>query len=46
MHVLLIPDGDRRYAKKHNLSLREAYEQAARTARSLVEWILVDDKIN
>lgn len=45
MHVLLIPDGDRRYAKKNNLSLQEAYQKAALTARSLVKWMLVDNDI-
>ena len=42
MHVMLIPDGDRRYALKHNVSLLAAYEQAAEVARKLVEWVLVD----
>jgi len=40
--LYVIPDGDRRYAAKNNLSLEDAYEKAAEVAYSLVKWILVD----
>jgi len=42
MHLMIIPDGDRRYAKKYNLTLAKAYEKAAETAYNLVKWALVN----
>jgi tritrans,polycis-undecaprenyl-diphosphate synthase [geranylgeranyl-diphosphate specific] len=44
-HMMLIPDGDRRYAKKVNISNFEAYNKAAKVVRNLVEWILVDSDV-
>lgn len=45
-HMMLIPDGDRRYAKKEKISNFEAYTKAAKVVRNLVEWILVDNNVN
>lgn len=38
---MVIPDGDRRYAKREGISLLEAYKEAAAVVRNLVEWFLV-----
>ncbi len=42
MHVMVIPDGDRRYARREGIPLIQAYQQAAVTVRNLVKWLLVD----
>ena len=37
--VGIIPDGNRRYAKKYNLSLPQAYARGVEKARQAVEWL-------
>ncbi len=44
-HFLLIPDGDRRYAKRTGSTLEEAYARAADVLLELIEWIHVDHDI-
>jgi short-chain Z-isoprenyl diphosphate synthase len=39
-HVAVIPDGNRRYARKHALSYAEAYMAGAGMALELVHWCL------
>ena len=39
-HVLLIPDGNRRYAKKFNLDLNDAYVCGASKITDTISWIL------
>lgn len=39
-HVLVIPDGNRRYAKANNLPLREAYRAGACRITDMIEWVL------
>jgi len=39
-HVAVIPDGNRRYARKHALSYAEAYMAGARMALEFVHWCL------
>lgn len=46
MHLMIIPDGDRRYATKYGLTLNQAYEKAAVTAYNLLKWSLIDNDIN
>ncbi len=41
-HIMIIPDGDRRYAKKMQISKDEAYQRAGRILRKLIEWVLID----
>lgn len=41
-HVLIIPDGNRRFATKNDISLKEAYELAANKVSKLIKWILDD----
>lgn len=45
-HVLLIPDGNRRFAKARGLSLTEGYRQAAWRIGDVAEWILKDEDID
>lgn len=44
-HMMVIPDGDRRYAEKAGISKIEAYRKAAKVVRNLVEWILVENNV-
>lgn len=44
-HVLIIPDGNRRYAIKNKINLLEAYEKASEIATKCVEWLLKDFNI-
>ena len=37
--VGIIPDGNRRYASKHNVSLLQAYSQGVRKAQDAVTWL-------
>ncbi len=37
-HIAVIPDGNRRYAKKYNLSLSEAYKIGAHKAEEFFSW--------
>jgi tritrans,polycis-undecaprenyl-diphosphate synthase [geranylgeranyl-diphosphate specific] len=39
-HVLIIPDGNRRYAKANGLSLGEAYQVGASKITDMIDWIL------
>lgn len=39
---MVIPDGDRRYAKKFGISKDEAYKKAGKVLRKLIEWVLID----
>lgn len=41
-HIALIPDGNRRYAKKAGLSLEEAYALAASKVTDFVQWCVED----
>jgi undecaprenyl diphosphate synthase/tritrans,polycis-undecaprenyl-diphosphate synthase [geranylgeranyl-diphosphate specific] len=41
-HIALIPDGNRRYAKKAGLSLEEAYALAAAKVTDFVRWCIED----
>jgi tritrans,polycis-undecaprenyl-diphosphate synthase [geranylgeranyl-diphosphate specific] len=41
-HVFVIPDGDRRYAKKVGISALDAYKRAKVVVRNIVQWLLVD----
>ena len=41
-HIMVIPDGDRRYAKKMQISKDEAYQRAGRILRKLIEWVMDD----
>jgi len=45
-HIGFILDGNRRYAKEHNINYDEAYEKAAQTVTNIVRWILVENKAN
>ncbi len=38
MHVALIPDGNRRWARKHNLSLEEAYKKGIEHFGDFLKW--------
>jgi len=42
---MIIPDGDRRYAKREKISLREAYNKSVVVVRNLVKWLLVKHNI-
>ncbi len=45
-HILIIPDGNRRWAKEHNKSLSEAYNYALSTVTTnLIEFLLIQNKI-
>lgn len=37
-HIAVIPDGNRRWAKKHGVSLEEAYEKGIRKIGEFVKW--------
>src|SRR3989344_716948 len=37
-HICFIPDGNRRYARKHHLSLSNSYESGVRKGLEVVEW--------
>jgi len=41
-HVLVIPDGNRRYARANNISLEETYKLAASKMGNVAKWILRD----
>jgi undecaprenyl diphosphate synthase len=38
VHLGVIPDGNRRYAKKHSLSLEQAYSRGFKKAEDVLEW--------
>jgi len=38
--IAVIPDGNRRYAKKKNISLKEAYELGFKKAEEVLDWCL------
>ncbi|HIH09602.1 MAG TPA: undecaprenyl diphosphate synthase family protein [Candidatus Diapherotrites archaeon] len=45
-HVLIIPDGNRRWAKKNNKSLKETYKHALLAVTTkLIESILIENKV-
>jgi len=44
-HLLIIPDGNRRYAIENGISLDESYKKAAEKATKCLEWIFTDFKI-
>ena len=46
MHVMIIPDGDRRYAQKKAISNDEAYLKAAIIVRNLVMWVLLRPEVD
>ncbi|MFH1056984.1 MAG: polyprenyl diphosphate synthase [Candidatus Micrarchaeota archaeon] len=37
-HLAIIPDGNRRYAKKHNLSFQQAYAAGFDKVKQVLEW--------
>ena len=45
-HMMLIPDGDRRYALKEGIQKIDAYRKAATVVRNLVDWTLVGNGVN
>ena len=45
-HVMIIPDGDRRYAVKKGIKTIDAYRKAAIVVKNLVDWILVKNNIS
>jgi len=45
MHLAIIPDGNRRFAKKYNISLEEAYRRGIGKIKDVIEW-LKDSNIN
>jgi len=45
MHVLYIPDGNRRYAKQNKLSLEEAYVEGGRSISKVIKS-LIKEKVN
>jgi undecaprenyl diphosphate synthase len=45
LHLAIIPDGNRRWAKKHLLKPWQGHEQAMENARALVEWCRNDPRI-
>ena len=44
--MMVIPDGDRRYAKINNITKRNAYKKAVLVVREMVDWILIGHGIN
>jgi len=38
VHIGIIPDGNRRFGKKYNLSLTEAYERGINKLKEVMEW--------
>lgn len=38
-HIGIIPDGNRRYAKKRHLNLLSCYEKSAKKALKIVDWL-------
>lgn len=44
-HILLIPDGHRRYAVKRILPLKKSYLAAAKTIRKCIGWFLVNNNL-
>lgn len=43
--MMVIPDGDRRYATKEGISKFEAYKRAAKVVRDLIDWTLVGNGV-
>jgi len=43
MHLAIIPDGNRRFAKKYNLSLEEAYRKGIDKIKEVIEWLKEKD---
>ncbi|MEM4295261.1 MAG: polyprenyl diphosphate synthase [Candidatus Anstonellales archaeon] len=39
MHVAIIPDGNRRFAKRNGLTIEEAYKIGIEKIRDVVEWV-------
>ncbi len=39
MHTLYIPDGHRRYAQKHKISLEEAYAKGGENIARIIKWL-------
>ncbi len=44
-HITFIPDGNRRWAKAHDVSLREAYVKGIRKMFDVVQWLLEFEEI-
>ena len=39
MHALYIPDGNKRYAQKHRISLEEAYSEGGKNVARIIRWL-------
>ena len=46
MHIAIIPDGNRRWAKSHALHPWEGHKKAIKNFRSLTDWCLEDPRIS
>ncbi|MCK4327519.1 MAG: undecaprenyl diphosphate synthase family protein [Candidatus Diapherotrites archaeon] len=44
-HILVIPDGNRRFAKKNKLCLEEAYTVAAEKISDVINWFAEEDGV-
>ena len=45
-HLVIAPDGSRRYARDKNISLSESYELAARKGADIVRWCFEDNLVD
>ena len=46
LHIAIIPDGNRRWAKAHRLDPWEGHRKAVENFRSLTEWCRLDPRIS
>ena len=46
LHIAIIPDGNRRWAKKKGLLAWNGHEKSAENFRSLLEWCVKDERIS
>ncbi len=46
MHLGIIPDGNRRYAKSKGLTLKQSYEHGSEVLKKAVKWALRNPNIN
>ena len=46
LHIALIPDGNRRWAKEQGLLPWKGHEQSAKNFRSIVEWCAKSDRVS
>lgn len=45
-HLVIAPDGSRRYARDRNISLSESYDLAARKGAEVVKWCFEDNLVD